>query len=118
MNTNLRKRMDDLESNMGNSAANDWAVNIMIAGAGHFSYAENIKTGQLSFDVGFLNELHAASLARCRAGQYEDFQCVFGGDDPVADAKAARVIQEAIAAGVISDDQKRSTLRISEDNEP
>lgn len=117
MNTNLRKRMDDLESNMGNMAVDHWAVGIMIGGTGNFTYAENVKTGQLSFDAGFLNELHAASVAQCRAGQFHEIQSIIGGDDPGADAKAARIIQEAIAAGIIDGEQKRSTLRISEDSD-
>lgn len=117
MNSDLRKRMERVESMMANDGANDWSMGIMIGGTANFSYAENVKTGQLSFDPAFLHELNERSKAECRAGRYEEIIVHIGGDDPIADANADRIIQEAIAAGVIDGEQKRSTLRISQENE-
>jgi hypothetical protein len=112
----IMKWIERMETANETDAMNDWTFGNVIGGPTlSFQYAENTRTGERSFDTGFITQV--AEQARRRiisTGQMDEFQVIIGPDP---EGQSESLFRDAEAAGVIPPRQIGSVLPISNDNE-
>lgn len=111
----MMKWVEQMETKNETDTMDDWGVGIVIGGsASSFQYAENMRTGERSFDTGFIAQVSEHGRQRIiRTGQFDEIRVQIG-PDPEGDESLFR---DAEAAGVIPARQNGSTLPISNDDE-
>ncbi|MBU3721135.1 MAG: hypothetical protein FGM22_10330 [Burkholderiaceae bacterium] len=103
----ITKWIEQMETQTETSTMDEWAFGQVIGGAdASFQYAENIRTGERSFDMGFIEQVITHSRDRIRAtGKHEAIHVQIGPSD---DGSDQALFAQAIAAGVIKPTALRS----------